>query len=203
MDHLKDTLSNAGFFHDEIYERLKEERHAEFACAATREAVHAGSAYPDEPDPLRLTLSRYMAESRQAVEDGIIGIAAPHVSPEGGWKSYSGAYGSLGDHHKDRTFVILGTSHYGAPDRFGLTRKAFTTPLERRARTRLLWTGLPPKPPAPSKWKTTATRQSTPSNFRSSFFSIYSAATLKSFPFFAVLMGGAFTKIGPPRIMSQ
>jgi MEMO1 family protein len=29
---------------------------------------------------------------------------------------------------KDRTFVILGTSHYGAPDHFGLTRKQFITP---------------------------------------------------------------------------
>jgi len=28
----------------------------------------------------------------------------------------------------DKTFVILGTSHYGQPDRFGLTRKAFVTP---------------------------------------------------------------------------
>ena len=28
----------------------------------------------------------------------------------------------------ERTFVILGTSHYGEPDRFGLTRKPFATP---------------------------------------------------------------------------
>ena len=30
---------------------------------------------------------------------------------------------------RDRTFVILGTSHYGEPGRFGLTRKPFATPL--------------------------------------------------------------------------
>ena len=29
---------------------------------------------------------------------------------------------------QDLTFVILGTSHYGAPERFGLTRKDFRTP---------------------------------------------------------------------------
>ena len=29
----------------------------------------------------------------------------------------------------DRTFVILATSHYGEPERFGLTRKSFVTPL--------------------------------------------------------------------------
>ena len=28
----------------------------------------------------------------------------------------------------DRIFVVLGTSHYGEPDRFGLTRKPFATP---------------------------------------------------------------------------
>ena len=28
----------------------------------------------------------------------------------------------------ERTFVVLGTSHYGEPDRFGLTRKPFATP---------------------------------------------------------------------------
>jgi hypothetical protein len=31
--------------------------------------------------------------------------------------------------HRDRTFVILATSHYGAPEKFGLTRKRFRTPL--------------------------------------------------------------------------
>ena len=57
------------------------------------------------------------------------GIAAPHVSPEGGWRSYAAAYGALGPHLAERTFVILGTSHYGEPERFGLTRKGYRTPL--------------------------------------------------------------------------
>ena len=59
----------------------------------------------------------------------MMGIAAPHVSPEGGWQSYRDAYGVLGPEHRERTFVVLATSHYGAPERFGLTRKAFRTPL--------------------------------------------------------------------------
>jgi AmmeMemoRadiSam system protein B len=29
---------------------------------------------------------------------------------------------------RDRTFVVLGTSHYGAPEKFGLTRKPYITP---------------------------------------------------------------------------
>jgi AmmeMemoRadiSam system protein B len=35
----------------------------------------------------------------------------------------------LGPQYRNRTFVILGTSHFGEPERFGLTRKPFLTPL--------------------------------------------------------------------------
>jgi AmmeMemoRadiSam system protein B len=59
----------------------------------------------------------------------LFGLAAPHVSPEGGWQSYRAAYGLLRPEHRDRTFVILATSHYGEPQKFGLTRKKFVTPL--------------------------------------------------------------------------
>ncbi len=55
-------------------------------------------------------------------------LAAPHVSPEGGFGSYRSAYAFDADGNEP-TFVILGTSHYGRPDRFGLTRKPFRTPL--------------------------------------------------------------------------
>jgi AmmeMemoRadiSam system protein B len=59
----------------------------------------------------------------------LFAIAAPHVSPEGGWQSYRAAYRMLKPEHRDRTFVILATSHYGEPEKFGLTRKTFRTPL--------------------------------------------------------------------------
>ena len=57
-----------------------------------------------------------------------MGIAAPHVSPEGGWQSYRAAYQELTPAMRDRTFVVLGTSHYGQPNKFGLTRKPYETP---------------------------------------------------------------------------
>ena len=83
LDHLKTTLSNAGFLEDDVYQKLKEDSHRRFAEAPTREPAHAGSAYPDEPDPCRVTLSRYLIGTNTPVHDGLIGIAAPHVSPEG------------------------------------------------------------------------------------------------------------------------
>jgi AmmeMemoRadiSam system protein B len=127
--HVVDTLRQGGFLQDEVLERLKETRHREFAAAAERQPVHAGSAYPAEAPALRDTIGRYLDGVVPPPADGLIGIAAPHVSPEGGWRSYRAAYTALAPAHADRTFVVLGTSHYGEPERFGLTVKPFVTPL--------------------------------------------------------------------------
>jgi hypothetical protein len=126
--HVVETLRQGGFLQDEVLEGLKEARHRAFAAAAERPPVHAGSAYPAEPPALRETIGRYL-DGAVATVNGLIGIAAPHVSPEGGWRSYRAAYAALTPAHADRTFVILGTSHYGEPERFGLTFKPFVTPL--------------------------------------------------------------------------
>lgn len=129
QEQLTGTLREAGFFHDEIYEELRDARHREFRESAVREPSHAGTAYPEDPDETRRTLAEYMKGGEAAAEDEhLIGIAAPHVSPFGGWQTYQAAFSALGESHRDRTFVILGTSHYGEPDRFGLTRKPFQTP---------------------------------------------------------------------------
>jgi AmmeMemoRadiSam system protein B len=93
-----------------------------------REPSHAGTAYPDEKAEAEEMLREYMNEAPAPAEGKLIGIAAPHVSPFGGWETYRAAYSALRPELKDRTFVILGTSHYGEPDHFGLTRKRFVTP---------------------------------------------------------------------------
>jgi AmmeMemoRadiSam system protein B len=137
--HFVGALSSAGFLEDEAFHNMREERMTEFANAPVREPAHAGSAYPGEPGELRMTLDNYMEGATPASSNGLIGIAAPHVSPFGGWESYRSAYALLGENNRDRTFVILGTSHYGEPDRFGLTRKNFVTPYgEARTDTSLL-----------------------------------------------------------------
>ena len=129
--HLIEMFSSAGFLEDETFAQMKAGRQREFAEAPKREPAHAGGAYPLETAALRETMTRYMdgGAGRPAPPGGLCGIAAPHVSPEGGWQSYRAAYGALGPELKDRTFVILATSHYGAPEHFGLTRKPFVTPL--------------------------------------------------------------------------
>lgn len=127
--HFVESLSTAGFLEDEVFERLREEKIREFAEAPRREASHAGTAYPDDPAEARAQLAEFMAGAPATTSDSLVGIAAPHVSPFGGWESYRDAYAALRPEYSDRTFVVLGTSHYGEPDRFGLTRKPYVTPL--------------------------------------------------------------------------
>jgi AmmeMemoRadiSam system protein B len=130
VKHLIETLSHSGFLDDENFAAMKQARQREFGDAPKRTAVHAGGAYPDDVDALRSTLDGYMGRRQTGTHaDGLVGIAAPHVSPEGGWQSYQAAYRMMGPAYKHRTFVVLGTSHYGEPERFGLTRKPFVTPL--------------------------------------------------------------------------
>lgn len=127
--NLYEALSAAGFLEDDHFAQMREARIQEFAAAPKREASHAGSAYPLDAAEARKALCEFMdGASPPAAADSLAGIAAPHVSPFGGWESYRDAYALLRPSYKDRTFVVLGTSHYGEADRFGLTRKPFLTP---------------------------------------------------------------------------
>jgi len=127
---LVDTLSGAGFLEDENFMRMERERRAQFAAEPVRQPAHAGGAYPADAGALCETLVRYMNGAARTAKDGrLMAIAAPHASPEGGAKSYRAAYQMLRPEDSERTFVILATSHYGRPEKFGLTRKNFRTPL--------------------------------------------------------------------------
>ena len=129
-DSLRATLSKAGFLEDEQYEALRAASERAFAEAPLREPAHAGSAYPEDPEEMRAVMREWTEGAAPASSNGdLFAIAAPHVSPSGGWESYRAAYGVLRPEHKERTFVILATSHYGEPETFGLTRKTFRTPL--------------------------------------------------------------------------
>ena len=126
-EQLIGVLQRSGFFEDEVFEAMKEAKRHAFADAPVREPSHAGSGYPAEADDLRAQMDEWMA-GPEGPEADLVGIAAPHVSPAGGFESYRAAYRMLGPEYAGKTFVVLGTSHYGAPDRFGLTRKPFATP---------------------------------------------------------------------------
>ena len=137
--HLFDSLNEAGFLENERYLELKASRETAFAAEPVREAVFAGAAYPQDERQLSRLLRQQIGLPQGS--GSTVAIAAPHASPEGGWDTYRAAYQALPslEQARDKTFVILGTSHYGAPERFGLTRKRFITPFgEAQNETRLV-----------------------------------------------------------------
>ncbi len=134
-DHARElaaSLGRRGFLEDDELERRRQTRHRAFADASHREASHAGAAYPADATELVTALRGYLdgaGPDEGACPADVLGIVAPHVSLEGGRRSYASAYRALSIDARERTVVVLGTSHYGAPERFGLTRKPYRTPL--------------------------------------------------------------------------
>lgn len=126
--HLYDALDEAGFLENDRYREMKAKREADFVTEPVREMAFAGAAYPADQDALQRLLIKRVGLS--SGKKSTIAIAAPHASPDGGWETYKAAYQNLPSREQaaDKTFVILGTSHYGAPERFGMTRKVFETP---------------------------------------------------------------------------
>jgi AmmeMemoRadiSam system protein B len=129
---LADSLRRGGFLEDDELERRRQTRHRAFAQAPHREASHAGAAYPMDAEELASMLAAHLSDAGPDEEPsppGVFAVVAPHVSLEGGWRSYASAYRALPAGAAGRTVVVLGTSHYGAAERFGLTRKPYRTPL--------------------------------------------------------------------------
>ena len=145
MEHLFTTLDEAGFLLTPRFDEKRDATQRAFAAAPSRQPAHAGSAYPDEAGELRELFSDYLSAPENGPVDpsNLVGIAAPHVSPEGGWESYREAFralpsGTVDNPFADKVFVVLGTSHYGEAGRFGLTRKNYVTPYG-EARTETGW----------------------------------------------------------------
>jgi AmmeMemoRadiSam system protein B len=132
VEALLSALQSNGFLLTEEFAQMRALRHADFAATPERAPAHAGTGYPEEPVELRQTFDGYLQKGLGAPAQPIIGLAAPHVSPWGGADCYAAAYsrlqGAAAAHAKNKTIVLLGTSHYGQPERFGMTRKPFTTP---------------------------------------------------------------------------
>jgi MEMO1 family protein len=127
------VLRQEGFLETEEFERRREQRHKEFEEQRERPPSHAGSAYPASAAEIRSTFAEYFGSVEVEVgrADNLVGVAAPHVSPEGGRNCYAETYRRLAaiPSLAERTFIVLGTSHWGAAGKFGLTHKPFVTPL--------------------------------------------------------------------------
>jgi AmmeMemoRadiSam system protein B len=131
LQNLVSALSDSGFLENEIYFEMRDAAHRAFADLPVRPAAFAGGAYPECPEDCRRFLDQFLEGLPELPEPGgkMVGIAAPHVSYEGGWECYRDAFSALRQMGPDRTFIILATSHYGEPEKFGVTRKPYQTPL--------------------------------------------------------------------------
>jgi len=118
IENFVHALQTNGFLETEEFHQIRESRQREFRDAPLRVPVHAGSGYPDEPEALRMQFAEYFNSSGEPLPDppGMVGLAAPHVSPSGGWKGYGTAYRRIAPEWSDKTFVVLGTSHYMSPE---------------------------------------------------------------------------------------
>lgn len=137
---LVDTLSESGFLEDEVFFGLRDTARREFAALEVRPPAFAGTAYPECPEDCRRYLDSMLEgdsapppTSQPAPRGRSIGIAAPHASFEGGPECYRDAFLALrsmgsAEEMRDKIFVLLATSHYGEPERYGVTRKPFLTP---------------------------------------------------------------------------
>jgi len=130
LENLVSVLSESGFLEDSTYFAMRDAAHQEFAEMPVRPAAFAGGAYPECPEDCRRYLDQFLEETPELtpVDGKLVGIAAPHVSFEGGWECYRDAFTTLRQMGPDRTYIVLATSHYGAPEKFGVTRKPYQTP---------------------------------------------------------------------------
>ena len=86
--HLWETLSASGFLEDEKFRQMRDERQQQFAEAPVRRPLLAGGGYPSDAAALRKVMCGYMNGSAEEarLRNGLCGIAAPHVSLDGGWR---------------------------------------------------------------------------------------------------------------------
>jgi AmmeMemoRadiSam system protein B len=107
----------------------------EFRALPSRPAVHAGGAYPGEPDELRQYLdARYTRPGGPGSPPGPVSrptpraLIAPHIDLHRGGHSYAWGYRALAESEPAELYVLLGTSHQPMRRAFAATRLPYDTP---------------------------------------------------------------------------
>lgn len=122
-------LDQYGFLESTSFIALQKVKNADFLNASVRPAVHAGTAYPSNPDELRKFIDGLMNScDAEYIETHAFAAFIPHIDLRIGAESYAPAYHALSGSEPD-VVVIFATSHYGWQDLFILTDKDFETPL--------------------------------------------------------------------------
>jgi AmmeMemoRadiSam system protein B len=134
---LESALSDAGFLEDDKFDAIREARVREWRAGDVLAHSHSGPLnYPRDAAALHTQFDQWFLAAPGTGAKPVRAIASPHASPGAARRSYANAYSALArsiprELAADKTFVILGTSHYGEMDRLGTTRKDFETPVGR------------------------------------------------------------------------
>jgi MEMO1 family protein len=129
-------LDEANLLESEAYRARQARQRAEFKAAIVRAAIHAGGAYPGEPDELQAFLDGlYAHEDGPGVRPGpssgrgARGLIAPHIDLHRGGPTYAWTYQALAECRPADVYVLLGTYHLPMGSTLAATRKAYATPL--------------------------------------------------------------------------
>jgi AmmeMemoRadiSam system protein B len=124
--------------------RLREE----FLHAPERVAIHAGGAYPDDPEELLQFLERCYHEPDgpgvlpdETRNGRLAGLIAPHVDLHRGGPTYAWAARALKQSTPADLYVVLGTCHTPMDTPYAAIRRPYATPLGTAplAREALAW----------------------------------------------------------------
>jgi AmmeMemoRadiSam system protein B len=136
IEELARALDQHGFLESVAFAARRAEVDGQFLRAPSRPATHAGGAYPDEPEALRVMMDGLFSPpagpgpiASAAEGAGLRGLIAPHIDFHRGGAAYAWGYRDVAERCDADLYVVFGTCHAGMPEPFALTRKPYDTPL--------------------------------------------------------------------------
>ena len=93
--NLIDTMSECGFLVSPEFHEMRDRKQRTFAGPVSANLRTPGRPIPRKPTPCGRSsaITERKRGPNPAAPDSLVALAAPHVSPEGGFRSYAAAYG--------------------------------------------------------------------------------------------------------------
>jgi AmmeMemoRadiSam system protein B len=144
LEALVRQLDDAFLLENERTKIRREEVRRDFERQATRPAVHAGLAYPGDPEELVQVFDEFFKGCPAGNGDARVprGLVTPHIDIRQGGPCMAAAFQRLKQPDAPELYIVLGVAHHPTANQFTLTVKDFETPLglartDKRAAARL------------------------------------------------------------------
>lgn len=131
-----DQLDQACLLEGERAEEKLASLRREFELAPERPAIHAGGAYPGEPEALLAFLERCYTDPHgpgaapgKTRHGALAGLIAPHVDLHRGGPTYAWVAKALRETQPADLYVVLGTCHTPMTTPYAAIRRPYATPL--------------------------------------------------------------------------